>query len=316
MNTYFLNPFYFNAERFHILLEILKVKKIIDLTDVENRNQHISNICQSITIYDRKNTEINSAIQQAVYKFNEPMCKAIIDKGKHTGEFLVNCNISLKSYASNPIYNLEECTDDNVLVLIDGNISCGKFIEYSLNILSKYAPYLYSEEKICFIYIDDFLEHSYIYRSFIYRTKIRLYNLKFKRIYINNKSISKMDCSKKLRRGGAHYCDNTCEFHNKKYQRNKYTGSYEYDDVCEIETDVKNNQYDPILSYLNMKSKKLYKNERNNHNIFDFFLTLEGNEARLKRIAKTFYKIATKKRNDDSYMSEESSSYGTNSEYD
>lgn len=105
MNVYFFDPRFLKAERFPILLEILKVKRIIDLTEPNTRNLELLSLYSSDAIFIRQNSEIETATKNAVYKFIEPMCKPKVANGRLTGEFIIN-DLYKESNAYNPIYNL------------------------------------------------------------------------------------------------------------------------------------------------------------------------------------------------------------------
>lgn len=175
MNIYFLDPKYVSTEKFPILLDILKVKRVIDLIEPTNRDMGLFNAYGSIAFFIRIETNIEFAIKNAVYKFNEQMCEAVIENGKTTGKFIVN-DLYSKSSAYNPIYNLETCNDDNTLVLFSTkeNQIPLDFSRYSLNLLNKYAGHVPYKNRICFCTIDCLLNFvSMLYEDNFYSIRQR-----------------------------------------------------------------------------------------------------------------------------------------------
>ncbi len=303
MNTYFLNPSYFNAERFHIFLDILKVNKVIDLTDLTNRNHQISTLCQSLIIYDRKNTDINVAKQQAVYIFNEPMCKAIIDKGRLTGNFEVN-DVYKESYAFNPIYNLENSNDDNVLILIEENFICKDFVKYSFSLLAKYAEYYKFENRICFIRFYKLLEGAAMFNQ-----RMKVFT-DLKRTYNDGPRLSQNEeCKHGIYSSYPKNRNNDiCWLCNRP--RISVTNE------CKIEKIFKNNLYNPLLSYINLKTRKLYEKTKYMNGLHKFFLTDEGFNKFADIVIERFnLRVKRLNKNNEYFESEAPTSYGICSEY-
>lgn len=265
MNVYFLNLEDINEDRLPFLLDILKVKKIICYTD------KCPKICEPLLIYNANYNEqdndeqINMKIKQAVYKFNAPICSPNVENEKWTGNFRVN-NIYRNSNAFNPIYNLEHCDDDNVLVLLSILYFSYQFPKYSLNILKKYAFEYHYEYRICFIQLF-FLNNEYTYYSFPHGTTMfnngNFYPLR-RFIQILPESIS-----------GEYY----------ELDSNR---SYSKKEIYELKKQGKNvygRYYDPLISYIDIKLNELYPQERNGLDILDFF-KYEGylNELFTKKI--------------------------------
>jgi hypothetical protein len=161
MNVYFFDPRFLKVERFPILLEILKVRRVIDLMSPSARNG-ICDLHNPKLIFSRQNLDLATATKQAVYAFNEPICRGRIEKGEFITEF-VSRDLYVQSSAYNPIYNLENCNDDNVLVLIEQRrkdiLVCNDFSRYSLNILRKYIGEDIYKDRICFCWIDLTMNH-------------------------------------------------------------------------------------------------------------------------------------------------------------
>lgn len=251
MNIYGINPQIIREDKFSILIKILKVKKIISFID------NYPSICEPLIIYkanidfDNYIDSLNKNIKHAVYKFCAPMCSPKYDEGKWNNEFLIR-DLYKNSKAYNPIYNMENCNDDNLLFFIsDGctDIIYEPFIKYSLNILKKYANEFQYDKKLCFTCFNDLTWEGDLYFC---RTKM-FHEGKFKSMirYIPLKYHSEI----KLKVGE----------------------SYSFPpDKLKYPTKLKMNEngifYDPLLSYINIKSKELYPSERKDSDIIDFFL--------------------------------------------
>ena len=263
MNAYFLDPNDIDEGRFPFLLNILKVKKVICFAD------ECPQICGPLLIYKSRcndNTEfyynggLEKEIKNGVYKFNEPICSLDIKNGKWNGKFIIN-DIYNESNAFNPIYNLEHCNDDNVLILLDYGFDLSayvtqKFSQITFNILRKYASDLHYENRICFIqlfYDYESEEGDLYYYSFPYSTKIyyKGYFQPFRR-FIPLLPESKFTDYYKLDTNRSY---SVKEISNIRKQGNKVLGRL----------------YDPLISYIDIKLNELYPNEREGLNILDFF---------------------------------------------
>ena len=263
MNAYFLDPNDIDEGRFPFLLNILKIKKVICFAD------ECPQICEPLLIYKSKcnnNTELynndglEKEIKNGVYKFNEPICSLDIKNGKWNGKFIIN-DIYNESNAVNPIYNLEHCNDDNVLILLDyghdlSEYVTQKFSQITFNILRKYASDLHYENRICFIqlfydYVSE--EGDFFYYSFPYCTKIyyKGYFQPFRR-FIPLLPESKFPDYYKLDTNRTY---SVKEILNIRKQGNKVLGRL----------------YDPLISYIDIKLNELYPNEREGLNILEFF---------------------------------------------
>lgn len=264
MNVYFFDPRFLKVEKFPILLEILKVKRIVDLTEPSTRNQELLSLYDSDAIFLRQNSEIETATKKAVYKFIEPMCKPKVINGRFTGEYIIN-NLYKNSNAHNPIYNLEKCNDENVFILINLKEKAASFFtKYSLNILQKHAAKFCYNNRICFNFISLWLEDCSIY----YRQKFY-----------------------KLRRGYTTLSTgDDLEAYN-SYNYSKAQTSNSDDNIIE---DFKRNAYSPLLSYLYMKYKKLYVGNENNMLLTDLFLNDEGKIELINRTNRIFTSIIKK----------------------
>ena len=67
MNVYSIDPNYAREDNFSYLLNILKVRKVISLTN------EIPLVCEPLLIC-RYTDDDDKFIQRAVHKFNEPIC--------------------------------------------------------------------------------------------------------------------------------------------------------------------------------------------------------------------------------------------------
>lgn len=279
MNVYFYNPCYLNAEKFPILAEILKVKQVIDLTAPNTRNNELVKYYQPIAIYIRQEADVEQSIRDAVYKFNEPICKPKIENGKFTGGFIVN-DLYKNSNAYNPIYNLEKCNDENVLILFETKERVPLyFTSFALNILKKYAQRFSYNEKLCFNIIDSFFERS----ATFYR----------QRFYKLQRAITALSSK---------------DFHNNQIESYK---SYNFSRIKTMDIDYSliedfnKHIYNPLLSYLYTKLKCKYLYNEYNISLADYFLNEKGEkelfEIRNKYFISKIRKNSYKRYNDDLY---------------
>lgn len=156
MNVYFINPKFLNPNRIGILLDILKVERIINLKPFDEKDNEILKICKSKCVYDIGHNDIESGIKQAVYAFIQPMStKTRLENGTNT---YIYKDLYKESKAGNPVYNLERCNDENVLIFLSNNYKISyMFVNYTTNIFNKYASQLHFEDRIGYYYIDSFL---------------------------------------------------------------------------------------------------------------------------------------------------------------
>ena len=182
-----------------------------------------------------------------------------------------------ESNAFNPIYNLEHCNDENVLILLkyyDYYLSAyvaQKFSQFTFNILRKYASDLHYENRICFIqlfYDYESEEGGLYYYSFPYCTKIyyKGYFQPFRRFIPILPDSSLTD-----------YYELDI---NRTYNRK------EISNIRKLGYKVPGRLYDPIISYINLKLNELYSYEREGLNIWDFFHTGYLSEEFHSRIAE------------------------------
>lgn len=256
MNVYAINPELIREDRFPYLLNILKVKRVISFIE------YVPSVCEPLLIYkanyDNNNYEdsVNQNIQQAVYKFNSPIYSPKYESGKWNGEFLTQ-DIYKESKAHNPIYNLEHCNDENVLVLIndyDTENYYKQFARYSLNILKKYTSEYHYENRICFILFDDSIYDAEHEHTLFFNRTSMFCEGKFKSL-VRYQPL-KNDSKTNLKVGQSYSIYDLSSLEYSARQELKEKGMY----------------YDPIISYLDIKSKFLYTLERNDSDILDFFL--------------------------------------------
>lgn len=268
MNVYFYNPCYLKADKFPILAEILRVKRVIDLTEPNTRNSDLVKLYQPMAIYIRQSSDIEQSIRDAVYKFNEPICKPIIKKGNFIGEFIVN-DLYKDSNAYNPIYNLEKCNDENTFVFCNIKERAPlMFTKLSLNILRKYAKKFLYENKLCFNFIGSFFEVSSTY----FKENFNLLNRSI--ITLSNPYNCKLEP-------------------NKTYNISKIDSiDFDYD----INTNFHKNVYSPLLSYLHVKYKDIYLLNECELSLTDVFLNNEGKNEWQKIINEIFISKVKKKK--------------------
>ncbi len=269
MNAYFFNPRSVDKEKLPLLLNILKVQRVIDLRKAEDLNDISSAMYPNKVIFERGDLDVEKAIELAVYKFNEPLCRPEVYKGRNTGEMIVNTSIYDKSIPHNPIYNLEHCNDDNVIIFYSSDLKFFRFINYSTNIIRKY-----SEEEgpwgICYVHIGEFLTWSSIVVRDFYETA-------FKRLYRSWTNFENY----RYDTGRTYNIDTTWI----------NTPHWEAKDLCEeVQRDIKRNFYDPILSYINMRAKQLIPNSATNVPLYDLFLSQQGRERLEESVVDKYYK--------------------------
>ena len=228
MNVYSINPYYVNEDNFSYFLDILKIKKVISLTN------QIPSVCEPLLIC--RYTNDDKFIKRAVHKFNEPICTPRYTNGNWAGDFIVHDKYK-ESRSYNPIYNLEYCNDENVLVLAHNEWEYEKFIKYALNLLKKYANKFHYESKICFIYfqgtngsgdISLFISPTLMYYNGVFKSLLRYQPFR-------------SDMKSNLKEGCSYSAHNIQNWYN----------VYKYGLV-----------YDPILSYINKKLKELLPKDR------------------------------------------------------
>ena len=267
MNIYFLDPKYVNTEKFPVLLDILKVKRVIDLIEPVDWDMNLFNAYGPIAIFIRKDTNIEFVIKNAVYKFNEQMCKAVFENGKLTGRFITN-NLYSQSNAYNPIFNLEECNDDNTLVLYSKTESEDtplNFTNLSLNILKKHASLYSYEKRLCFTFIDPLFEYSSMFGE-----------KNFCILYRSTATIK--DKHEELK-----------PFITYNTSRVRYIWK-----SSSFSNDFNKNTYNPLLSYLYIKYKNNYQLTNPSCTLTDVFVTNEGKEELRKRVLEKFQNYVQK----------------------
>lgn len=257
MNVYAINPELIREDRFPYLLNILKVKRIISFIEyvppiLESLLIHKTDLIYKGSNVDEFEKFVNQSIRQAVYKFNAEMCTPKPNMGTWNREFFIH-DIYKDSKAHNPIYNLEYCNDENVLVLInyDTENYYEQFINHSLNILKKHATNLHYENRLCFILFNEGEEYKlthYFVRTNVYS------NGEFKSLVRYLPTEYDSDINLKV---------------GKSYSVFYLPPSWK---IPREKVFKKGLVYDPLISYINLKSKELYPNIRKDSDILDFFL--------------------------------------------
>lgn len=259
MNVYAINPEIIREDRLPYLLKILKVKQIICLLKECPSN------CIPFLLYEAKyqsdynEEEIAENVKKAVHKFNTFIYSPKYDKGRWTNSFEVHDTFA-NSRACNPLYNILYCDDDNVMIFTKDSYSLKHFSNYSLNLLRKYAPNFHYESKICFVQLSyEYISSSgeYICNQFPSITSVysqgNFYPLK--RFYQNSSSLQdKVSCKLALDRSYS-----TIDLKTLKNHHIRVSGKY----------------YDPLISYINVKTLELYFDERKEKNLLDFFCSPE-----------------------------------------
>lgn len=161
MNIYFINPQYLNPDRIDIFLEILKVKRIINLIPFDERDRNILDVCKIKCIYNIENDNLENGIKRAVYSFIKPMSNSYL-REDGTVTFIYN-DLYRTSRARNLIYNLEYCDDDNLMVFVSGNEmeTCKKYSNLLMNIFNKYASTLHYENRVGIYFITNIITNVY-----------------------------------------------------------------------------------------------------------------------------------------------------------
>lgn len=259
MNVYAINPELFKEEKLFCLLNILKIKQVISL--IEECPLVLSPFLIFKVKYDSNYSEesINRNIQQAVYKFIAPICSLKYNQGRWNGEFQIY-DLYKESRAYNPIYNLENCEEGNVLILsssADNFLDYKKFVRYSLNILRKHAQDYHYENRICFVQFDETNYDSEYERTLLFNRTSLYCDGKFKSLVRYKPLVYNPKNGLKVGRSYSIYELPPLEYNASLLM--KENGQY----------------YDPLISYINIKSKEQYPIERGNSDVSDFFLGKE-----------------------------------------
>ena len=165
MNIYSLNPIWLKDNALDVIISILKVKKVYCFISSENYKK-IKNV--ELHIWD--GCDLEEFLKKCVYDFVNIISEPLYYKGEFIGERYVK-DMFKGSLPLNPIYNVENLDDPNILVLYNpeepkltkrGILSM--FKNYSMNILNKYGNIDYLD-RICFYIFDSYLSKSFIYKK-------------------------------------------------------------------------------------------------------------------------------------------------------
>lgn len=166
MNIYSLNPQWLKRNALEAIIDILKVRKVYCF--IPSYDSNGLNKIETLLIWD--GTNLDDFFKKCVYDFVNILSEPLFFNGDYIGERIVK-NMFSESLGLNPIYNIENLNDPNILILwtpdvqkqLKGGIT-SMFRNYSMNILNKYGSIDYME-RICFYCFDSFLSCSYIFRK-------------------------------------------------------------------------------------------------------------------------------------------------------
>ncbi len=231
MNVYSLNPQWLKCNVLETIIDILKVKRVYCFIPSYDSNE-LKDV-ETLLIWDGTNLE--GFFKKCVYNFVNILSEPLFFNGDYVGERIVK-NMFSESLGLNPIYNIENLNDPNILLLWTPNVHkhgiITMFRDYSMNILNKYGTIDYMD-RICFYCFDSFLSYSYIFK----------------------KTIKNMNMKWEYRLFTAVIAS--------RYQQ------YDSDGVSSKYVD---HSYDPLLSYMFVKTN----NNIDGKSLQDRFLTSEG----------------------------------------
>ena len=231
MNIYSLTPKWLKCNALETIINILKVKKVYCFIPSYDSNE----LKGVETLFTWDGTNIDDFLKKCVYDFVNILCEPLFFNGDYTGERIVK-NLFSESLGLNPIYNIENLDDPNILILWTPDVPKRgitlSFRTYSMNILNKYGTIDYMD-RICFYYFDSFLSSSYIFKK-----THRNMNMKWEyRLY-------------------------------RAVIASRYT---QYDSETKVSKYV-DHSYDPLLSYMYLKTNNFI----DGNSLQDRFLTSDG----------------------------------------
>ena len=231
MNVYSLNPQWLKDNALEKIIDILKVKKVYCFIASDDYNR-LSNV----ELLRWNGADLEEFLKKCVYNFVNVISEPVFFNGEFTGERIVK-NMYNDSLGMNPIYNIENLNDPNILILwtSDTHIHMKRgvlstFKDYSMNILNKYGAIDYME-RICFYCFDSYLSCSYIFKKAFKKNMKWVYRLSVAVI------------------------------------ANRYE---QYD--SQLNHRYVDHSYDPLLSYMFMKTKNILEG----NTLQERFLTIEG----------------------------------------
>lgn len=231
MNIYSLNPQWLKCNALETIIDILKVKIVYCFIPSYDSNGFKD--VETLLTWD--GTNLDDFFKKCVYNFVNILLKPLYFKGDYIGERIVK-NLFCDSLGLNPIYNIENLDDPNILLLWTPNVHkhgiITMFRDYSMNILNKFGTIDYMD-RICFYCFDSFLSYSYIFKK-----TIKKLNMKWEyRLF-------------------------TAVIASRYYQFDSDGVSSKYVD----------HSYDPLLSYMFLKTNNIIDGD----SLQDRFLTSEG----------------------------------------
>lgn len=231
MNIYSLSPKWLKCNALETIINILKVKKVYCFIPSYDSNE----LKGVETLFTWDGTNIDDFLKICVYDFVNILCEPLFFNGDYTGERIVK-NLFSESLGLNPIYNIENLDDPNILILWTPDVPkrgiMSMFRNYSMNILNKFGTIDYMD-RICFYCFDSFLSISYI----------------FKKSHINI---------------------------NKKWEYRLFiaviSSRYQQYDSDGVSFKYVDHSYDPLLSYMYLKTNNII----DGNSLQDRFLTSDG----------------------------------------
>ena len=158
MNVYFIDSESLNAEHFSIFVDILKIGEIYSLSPSSVKANLLIDSCGLDSIL---NVARNISYKYAVYRFLDKIKQSVFHYEDCVDTFVVDTFINSKY--NNPIWNIHNCEEKNVLVLDSERknyFNINDFPNYALNILRKYGKDDRYRQRICFYRFDEFLRKN------------------------------------------------------------------------------------------------------------------------------------------------------------
>lgn len=156
MNIYFLQPYLFKKESLPIFMKILKVNRVFDLAHYDYQEE--------VFYKSEKGSDEIEEAMKAAHICNYRILKPIDDDVKIQ-------DIYKNSTATNPVFNLENCNDENMAIFISNVDIAYPFVLYTLNRLQKYADKYHYENRICFVRFeptDKYFNNTLLNNTSIY----------------------------------------------------------------------------------------------------------------------------------------------------
>lgn len=161
MNIYFYNPRWLNPEWFPLFMEILKVGEIINAMPFSERPSILIEQYKKLCHFDWKGEKDENLYVKVTNQILKRISIPVHEKGKWTGCCEVK-DIYTDSKHNNPIRNIINCNDENILVFCE-DIIISRIPKYCFNTLRKYGGDSRYEGRLCFYLIGEFLRKDKIY---------------------------------------------------------------------------------------------------------------------------------------------------------